>query len=342
MRKSIQIIVGLAGLSLVILVHELGHFVACKAFGVGTPVFSIGFGPALLQHKIGQTIFQIAALPLGGYVALSTTDLAAQPYLHQLIIMLAGIAFNFLFAFLVFLFLSARGRYEATTTIDSIVEHSPATKAGLHVGDTVLSLNGESVKDDPKKLLQIILDSPGKQLDMVVDRHGKTIEITITPTMDHPTLGTNSGWIGVLFGTKQIKPRSKKEVLHGGVKGIKENTQNIQQTLKKLFQEEGNSSGIVGPVGIITIAGKSLSYGVSFFFLMLAILSLNIGFFNLLPIPFFDGGQIVALTFIALFGPIPPMLSSVMSRFFLIMLIILVLFLTFKDVLKLKNKKINH
>lgn len=339
MKKIVQIIVGLAGLSLVILVHEFGHFVACKAFGVSTPIFSIGFGPALLQHKIGHTVFQIAALPLGGYVALSPTDLAAQPYLHQLIIMLAGIAFNFLFAFIVFLCLSARGRHEATTSIESIFEHSPAAKAHLHVGDTIVAVNGESMKDDPKHLSQMILDSPGKPLNFTVDRNGAMMEFTLTPTTDHPTLGSNIGWIGILFGTKQIKPTSKKEVLHGSVKSMKESTQNIQQTLKMLFQEEGNSSGIVGPIGIIAITGKSLSYGLSFFFLILAILSLNIGFFNLLPIPFFDGGQIVALTFTALFGPIPPAVSSAISRFFLILLILLILFLTFRDAHQLRRKK---
>jgi len=265
MKKIIQIIVGLAGLSLVILVHEFGHFVACKAFGVGTPIFSIGFGPALLQHKIGQTVFQIAALPLGGYVALSPTDLAAQPYLHQLIIMLAGIAFNFLFAFIVFALLSHK-RDQTPNSTDSILEDSPAKNT--------------------RKI------------------HGHI-----------------------------------KEAFHSGLRGMKESTQNIQQTLKNLFQEEGNSSGIVGPIGIIAIAGKSLSYGPSFFFLILAILSLNIGFFNLLPIPFFDGGQIVGLTFTALFGPIPAALSSAISRFFLIMLILLMLFLTFRDAHQLRRRK---
>jgi regulator of sigma E protease len=108
MNKFVRILIGLLGLSFVIVIHEFGHFLACKLFGIATPVFSIGFGPRLFGYQIGSTIFQIAAFPFGGYVAIATDQLDAQPYIIKAIILLAGIAINFLFAYLIFSFFRFR------------------------------------------------------------------------------------------------------------------------------------------------------------------------------------------------------------------------------------------
>ena len=103
--KSLRIIFVLAVLSIVILIHELGHFAACQLFNIKTPTFSIGFGPPLLQKKIGDTTFQIALLPLGGYVAMDVRDLDKAPYWQKMVIILAGIFNNFVLAFLLFFLL---------------------------------------------------------------------------------------------------------------------------------------------------------------------------------------------------------------------------------------------
>lgn len=334
-----QIIIGLVGLSLVILVHELGHFIACKIFGVGTPVFSIGFGPSLFNVSIGQTMFQIAAFPIGGYVSLSETDFAAQPYIHQLIIMLAGIVCNLLFAFGVFLSISAQGKHVANTTIDSIHDNSPAQNIGLQPGDSFISIDGKNVENNPHKLIQKILNNAGKTITLEVVRNGKKMTFETTIEQHHPNLGPNLGWLGVQLDSNQIKPPSTKQIVTDSISHMKGNTQNIQRALQKLFRENGNNSGIVGPIGIISIAGKSISYGIHFFFLILAILSLNVAFFNLLPIPFLDGGKIVSITYTHLFGPISPMIGMVVSRIFLAMLIMVLLFITLKDMNFIRGKK---
>jgi regulator of sigma E protease len=104
-QKIRSIIFAILGLSLIIVVHESGHFLMCKLFGVKTPVFSVGFGPVLASYTIGGTAFQLAALPLGGYVAIDPTSLATKTYLQKLIINVAGITFNIIFALLLLIYL---------------------------------------------------------------------------------------------------------------------------------------------------------------------------------------------------------------------------------------------
>lgn len=105
LQKLRSIILALLGLSLIIVVHESGHFLMCKLFDVKTPVFSVGFGPALASYRRNETTFQLAALPLGGYVAIDPVSLAIKPYWQKLIINIAGIVFNIIFALLLLIYL---------------------------------------------------------------------------------------------------------------------------------------------------------------------------------------------------------------------------------------------
>src|SRR5271155_4629786 len=111
LNRAKGLFITLCGLSSVIVVHEFGHFLLCKLFHVVTPIFSVGFGPALIGHKIGTTFFQIALLPLGGYVAIDPTSIAGRPYIQKVLIDLAGISFNILFAYVllaIFLYIMSK------------------------------------------------------------------------------------------------------------------------------------------------------------------------------------------------------------------------------------------
>lgn len=236
------VLVGLFGVSLVILVHEFGHFLACKVFGVGTPIFSIGFGPALASIKLGTTTFQLAMLPLGGYVEISPTDLAALPYAPTVIIMLAGIIFNLLFTYGIFLYLSTK--------------YSP----------------------------------------------------------NEACIANNGGW-RCWFG---IPTR-------------------IQAVLKAFLTEEGQT-GLIGPIGIIRMIGHSAKLGIDFYLFILAIISINIAFFNLLPIPFFDGGKIAFYTFEKLAGPVSGNAMNMVYLFFFVLLLAFTIFISLRDVFGVKRK----
>ncbi len=218
MNKFVRILIGLLGLSFVIVIHEFGHFIACKLFGIATPVFSIGFGPRLFGYQIGSTIFQIAAFPFGGYVAIATDQLDAQPYFIKAIILLAGIAINFLFAYLIFSFFRFRN-INARKMMQQTAEHAP--------------------------------------------------------------------------------------------------------------------NGVMGPIGIIALMSYSVSLSFNHFLLLLGGLSFSIGMFNLLPIPFLDGGQLALYTIEAITGPISDGTYNISMFIFFILFLLFIFFITIGDIRKL-------
>jgi membrane-associated protease RseP (regulator of RpoE activity) len=198
-------LIGLLGLSIIVILHEAGHFAACKLFNVEAPVFSIGFGPRLAAITIKNTSFQLAALPLGGYVSIEPTSFNAQPFWVRFFIMIAGIIGNFLCTFFIFLYL-------------------------MYVS-----------KSRP--------------------------EYEILPEEDF-----------------EITPKNRYSRL-----------KLLQKISGMLFVQESGGRSIMGPIGIIKLTGKSLAYGADLFLFTLGILSANIGFFNLLPIPGLDGSKILVL-----------------------------------------------
>lgn len=223
LKKIISIFVGIGGISLVIMIHELGHFLFAQFFNVPAPLFSIGFGPALWSFPIGQTTFQIALLPLGGYVELDQYALALQPYMHKMLIVFAGVLFNILFAGLIFLY---------------------------------YALN--------KK-----------------------------PTLPENTSPTDTN----------------------------------------------NNPSVIGPIGIITMIGESLTISPHLFWTLLSILSLNIGLFNILPLPFLDGGKALIFTIEAIMGKtISPTLLWYVTITFLALFMIFIGKVSVNDLKRLTKK----
>jgi len=226
-----KILGGLAGISLIILIHEMGHFLCAHLFGVPTPLFSIGFGPALYAKAIGQTIFQITLLPFGGYVEIDEKALATLPYLAKMLIIFGGVLFNFIFAYAILLYYSIR--------------------------------NHTSLK--------------------------QTLFTTITP--------------------------DETEQLH-------------------------QENGVMGPIGIINLIGRSLAINSHLFWFILAILSLNIGLLNILPLPFFDGGKALIITIETIIGStINPTVLWVISTTVLALFVLVVTRVTINDIKQLINKK---
>lgn len=132
-KKILNVIVALAGLNLVILVHEFGHFIFCKAFNVGTPTFSVGFDPAITYHKFRGTKFQLGAIPLGGYVAINELDLARKSYPKKMAIIFAGILFNLIFGFLALYYLYAKK--QRTKVPELLDEHLGEFDHEYHEGE---------------------------------------------------------------------------------------------------------------------------------------------------------------------------------------------------------------
>jgi len=330
-------VVGLVGLSLIILVHEFGHFLAAKLFGVGVPIFSVGFGPRLFGYQIGQTIFQLAAIPFGGYISMNPVDLAIQPYSYKMIIIFAGIVFNILFTYLVLVYLAWYGEYQTIPIVDDIIPDSPTQKANLKKNDTFITIDGEPL-DDMTTFLKRIIESPGETITVTIERNNNKHTIPITLGTEHPTLGMHAGWLGIKWKTILVHKPTLLKAFIEGFPAVVTMLRNIGQFTSALFKKE-DGPRIAGPIAIISITAKSLAVSAHYFIMVLAIISANIAIFNLLPIPFLDGGQAVRYTIEALFGPLPEAIIYYFTIFFLLLFFLLILFITMKDIGRLRKRR---
>ncbi|MCH8209545.1 MAG: site-2 protease family protein, partial [Nitrospinae bacterium] len=175
----------LVALAALIFVHELGHFLVARRYGVVVEKFSLGFGPKLLSYKPGKTEYIIAAIPLGGYVKMKGEDpgeelkdsegsFSAAPVQARLAIAFAGPLFNVLFAVLIFIVFYMNGTNTLSSTIGEVRDQSPAQAAGIQTGDRIVEVNGEKIRFWDE-LLKIVHASPGQKMEFMVERNKKTL-----------------------------------------------------------------------------------------------------------------------------------------------------------------------
>lgn len=340
-------------LGILVFVHELGHFILAKKLGVGILKFSLGFGPKLIGKKIGETEYQIAVFPLGGFVKPLGEDpqeeikeedrhrsLWAQPIWKRALIIGAGPFFNFFLAAVLFSSINLFGIPYYPSKIGEVSPGLPAEQAGLKKGDVVLSIDGEEVKkwDD---LSKIIRNSKGKDLLLKVKRDGETLEIKVIPK---PSTQKN------LFGEEVpvfiigIAPFDEIVVQKVGPfeavgKGLSQTWFGIKLTVVgiiKLIQRVIPAKTIGGPILIAQLAGEQAKRGLLSLALFMAILSINLGVINLFPIPVLDGGHFLFLGLEAILRkPLSIKKMEIAQQIGLIFIILLMLFAFYNDVIRI-------
>lgn len=296
-------------LGILIFVHELGHFIFAKLFKVGVEKFSLGFGPKIFGKKVGETEYLVSAFPLGGYVKMvgegSDDELSeedkgrsfiAKPPLQRIVIVAAGPIFNLIFAYLVFIVVFMVGVPTATTKIGEIVKDKPAARAGLKVNDVVTAVNGKVVSKW-NDLAKAILKSGGKPLDMTVKRGNVYVPVHVVPenrtyknllgeTVTSPVIGilASSEFVVENFGPGE-----------SFIKGSEQTWDMIKLTVLSLIKIVSRAiplDTIGGPIMIAKLAGQQAASGLASFLAFMALLSVNLGILNLLPIPVLDGGHL--------------------------------------------------
>lgn len=305
-------------LGILIFVHELGHFLFAKLFGVRVLNFSLGFGPKLFGMTLGETEYQLSALPLGGYVKMfgenpdelgnvgedQEASFAHKKVWQRFLIVLAGPLFNLLFSlFLFFLVFFSMGLPEShdSTNIGEVTADSPAALAGLEVGDTILRINGQETLlwlD----VLNLVKDSDGNDLTVVVSRGSKEVTLLLEPVIQD---------VKNIFGEKveeryMIGIVKADELFYsptdlGGAfeAAYLQTWMYISLTVLgfvKLIQQVVPVSELGGPILIAQIAGKQMEAGPVNFAFFMGLLSVNLGILNLLPIPVLDGGHLMFLS----------------------------------------------
>jgi regulator of sigma E protease len=305
----LTILSAIVALGVLIFVHELGHFIFAKLFRVGVEKFSLGFGPKLYGKTIGETEYLISAFPLGGYVKmvgenidgeLSPEDearsFAAKPPLQRICIVAAGPVFNLLFAYLIFITVFMIGVPSPTTKIGEVVSGKPAERAGIKAGDLVTAVAGKKVTrwDD---FASAIIDSKGQPIVVKVQRGQSTLSFTVTPESRTAKNifgeAVTSPVIGVVSAGETVIDR------YGPVDALTRGTRQTGNviwltvlSLEKLVERAIPLETIGGPIMIAKMAGQQASAGAVSFLAFMALLSINLGILNLLPVPILDGGHL--------------------------------------------------
>lgn len=432
----------LVALAALIFVHELGHFLVARRYGVVVEKFSLGFGPKLLSYKPGKTEYIIAAIPLGGYVKMKGEDpgeelkdsegsFSAAPVQARLAIAFAGPLFNVLFAVLIFIVFYMNGTNTLSSTIGEVRDQSPAQAAGIQTGDRIVEVNGEKIRFWDE-LLKIVHASPGQKMEFMVERNKKTLlNFSITPVAEEITnlFGKKErvGLIGVrplvhnvsiveegspadkaglkvgdtiisVDGTpikgwadmktaaldkpgqelefkferdgieqtvrltpdkKEVKDESGKKVILGVIgigmggemireqygpigatlRGLEETwrmTYLILMSIKELIFGSVPADQLGGPILIFQIYGEQAKRGFNELMRLTALLSINLGLINLLPIPILDGGHILFFLIEIVKGkPVSEKNRERAAQVGLFMLLSLMVFVFYNDIMRI-------
>jgi regulator of sigma E protease len=341
-------------LGVLVFVHELGHFLMAKLFGVRVDAFSLGFPPKLLHKKIGETDYRLSVVPLGGYVKLfgenpkdevppelEPVSFSHHPLWHRFLIVMAGPGFNLIFAALaLFLVFAFSGIPYLTTEIGGVKEGSPAAQAGLQKGDRVLSVEGQAVKrwDD---LSAKIRQSGEHPVTLSVRRGDRDFQVTVTPQrMETPDIfggKVAAVIIGISSGDQPaVEQVGPVRALTLGVLYTGRITWLTVESLYKLAAREVPLKSLGGPILIAQVAGKQAEMGVSYLVQFMAALSVNLFLLNLLPIPVLDGGHLFFFTLEAIRGKPMPLQHREMAQGLGLMLLLALMILVFyQDIMRL-------
>ena len=348
-----NVVAFLAVLMPVVFFHELGHYWVARKSGVIVDVFSIGFGPVLAswRDKAG-TKWQIAAIPLGGYVKMkgdinAVSQAGADAQKHdgsfagaslgqRFLIVLAGPVANFILA--VFLFAGVymvSGKAFIPAEIGAVNDGSAAASAGLKEGDIVRSIDGSNITDFAD-MRQIVMQSADIPLAFDIDRNGRLLSKTVTPEGVYvEQLGTTVGRLGIISAGGEFRRLGLTESLFEGGRDVVRTINAMGAGIIKLFSGNASMDELGGPVRIAEFSGDAARQGIISFVMFTALISINLGIVNLLPIPALDGGHLMIFTCEAILGrPLPEAVQGVLLRGGVALLLSLMLYVTIFDVIR--------
>ena len=334
-------------LGVIILINEFGHFIFAKKAGIYVYEFSIGMGPRIFKwtRKNDETEYSIRLIPIGGFVQMAGEEIEDDPEVpkdkkfgvktfgQKFMTVIAGIMNNFLLAiFLYFIIALFTGAPQNKAIVGEISKDYPAYTSGLQTGDRILKLNGKNASTYDTLALELQVNI-GEDVTLEVDRDGQTVEVELTP--------------------KKVKENGE-EIYRYGFTITDEVETGFFASLKYAFSKTfslihqmiliigylvtGNLgiNSLAGPVGIFGIVGTAADAGIWSVLSLIALLSINVGFINLLPIPAFDGGRLLFIIIEKIKGkPVDPKLENTIHAVGLFLLMALMLLITYNDIIRL-------
>ncbi|MCC5636876.1 RIP metalloprotease RseP [Nostoc sp. CHAB 5844] len=356
-----SVLAAIAVLAVLILVHELGHFVAARSQGIHVNRFSLGFGPILWKYQGTETEYAVRAFPLGGFVGFPDDDpdseippndpnlLRNRPILDRAIVISAGVIANLIFAYLVLVLqlgivgIPEKFNYQPGVIVQPVNEQSIAYQAGIREGDIVLAVNGQALPASEKStaiLTKEIQTHPNQQIELKVQQKDQQVSLKLTPSQG----ADGKGLVGIQLGPngKPVfrSPRNPFEIFSiaanrfqqlfvGTLNGFGQLITNFKQTIGQ----------VSGPVNIVKVGAKLAADDSTNLLSFAAIISINLAIINILPLPALDGGQLAFLLIEGLRGkPLPTRVQEGVMQTGLVLLLGLGIFLIVKETIQLTTQ----
>ncbi len=347
------VILFLIVLAILIFVHELGHFLACRLFGIKVTEFALGFGPKLWGATKGETTYQLNLVPFGGYVKIfgenpdeesingpeSTRSFVNKPKWQQVIVLAAGVLFNFIFAWIIIIIAFSAGvpasvesypEYEARMTdkhiaITYVEPKSPADIAGFKAGDSV---TGYSSVEEIQTAINASADK-----GVVINGKEVVAKQGIAGVEGRYAIGISMDEVGTL----------KLPIHLSIVEGTRFTLHMIQQIaiglydlVAGMFKGESKLAAVTGPIGIAGMVGDAAKLGFTYLLMFTALISLNLGVLNLVPFPALDGGRIFFILIEVISRrKIKPVVANTVNAVGFALLILLMIVVTYRDIVKI-------
>ncbi len=333
------IILVIVGIATLVLVHELGHFIAAKLFGMKVDEFGIGFPPRILGRKIGETVYSINAVPLGGFVKLygeiadaenarDPRSFSFAPAWKRAIVIVSGVVTNFLVGWIIVSAIFFIGT-PSGVIIERVFPGTPAEVAGLKTGDFLRDFSGA------EEFQKFIKENAEKEFQLQVTRASGEIAVSVTPRLMD---GVGSLGVGIVdagvapqpfFTSLKKGAETSAAIVVGVITGL-------WKIIFTILTQGQLMEGFTGPVGVFGLAAASVKSGLIFFFQLLGIISLNLGVLNILPFPALDGGRLLFIIFEKIKGSrLTPSFEMIANGIGFFVLIALMVAITVRDVAKL-------
>ncbi|MFA5603605.1 MAG: RIP metalloprotease RseP [Bacilli bacterium] len=335
-------------LGITVFIHELGHFIFAKKSGIYIYEFSIGMGPRLFKFERpnDETVYSIRLFPIGGYVSMSGEEVEvdenvpveqrfqSKTWIQRFLTIIAGVTFNFLLAIvLLFIVGLAAGVPNNEPIIKSLDSEYPAYNTELQPGDKIIKVNNDKIRSVDRLLLELQLNS-GKNITLeVIDKNDNKKTVELSPKK-------------VTEGEQEVYRYGfslNNEVTEGLIPSIKYSfvkTGNLLEQMmviiKSLVTGELKLDALAGPIGIYNIVGETARAGLINLIYLIAFLSINVGFINILPFPAFDGGRLLFLVIEKIKGrPINAKVENIIHNIGFALLLILMLIITYNDIIRI-------
>lgn len=323
---------------IIVFIHELGHFLLAKKAGIRIHEFAVGMGPKLFSKQKGETLYSIRLLPLGGYCAMEGEDgesndprsFGQKSLLQRASVLFAGPFFNIVLTVIllipVFLYMGT-----PSTTLGQIIPNSPAQSVGLKVNDKIVSINGYEI-NSWEDVVNNLHSSEGKEVKISVDRDGELKVFDVTPKKNEE----GNYVIGISYKAERSFFGSIARAFTATVDMAKQMIIFVGQLFTGTVPG-GIENSVTGPVGVISLVSQQASQGIFNLIYIGAVISLNLGILNLLPIPALDGGRLLMLGIEAVRGgkKLDPNKEAVINMAGFALLMGFMLFVTYKDIVRL-------